>query len=45
MASDFLKKKVGYVVGAVSDKVGAPADELQRDKEVIPYPTYGYRKK
>lgn len=44
MASDFFKKKVSDVVGAVTDKIGALVDKFQRDKEVIPCPTYGYRK-
>jgi phosphatidate phosphatase APP1 len=34
----------GKVFGAVGEKVGEVLDELKRDKEVIPYPTYGYRK-
>jgi phosphatidate phosphatase APP1 len=45
MASDFFKKKVGDVVGVVTDKIGVLVDKVQRDKEVIPYPTYGYRKR
>lgn len=48
MAND-LFKKVGDLVGAAKQKanqiVDAVADELRRDKEVIPYPTYGYQKK
>ena len=41
-------KKVGGLVDAAKEKAGqvidAVADELRRDKEVIPYPTYGYQK-
>ncbi len=48
MAND-LFKKVGDLVGAAKQKAGqiveAVADEFRRDKEVIPYPTYGYQKK
>ncbi|HEY0379855.1 MAG TPA: App1 family protein [Pyrinomonadaceae bacterium] len=48
MANDFLKK-VGGLVDAAKGKatqvIGAVADEFRRDKEVIPYPTYGYQKK
>ena len=34
----------GEVVGAVGDKIGDVVDELRRDKEVIAFPTYGFRK-
>jgi phosphatidate phosphatase APP1 len=54
MPSDLFKKakdvlgKVEDAVGQVADAVGEKAnellDELARDKEVIVYPTYGYRR-
>lgn len=46
-AKDALGKvedAAGQVVGAVGEKAGELLDELKRDKEVIAYPTYGYRK-
>lgn len=48
MANDFLKKMGGLVDAAkekASQVVEAVVDEFRRDKEVIPYPTYGYQKK
>ena len=48
MANDLFKKVGGLVDAAkvkASQIVDAVADEFRRDKEVIPYPTYGYRKK
>jgi phosphatidate phosphatase APP1 len=55
MANDFLKKKLGsivhaaedaasHVAGAVEHGVADVLDKFKRDKEVIVYPTYGYRK-
>jgi hypothetical protein len=44
MPSDFLKKAVADIEGAVHHVGDRIAHALSRDKEVIVYPTYGYRR-
>ena len=41
---DEAKGAAGQVVDAVVETAGAALEELRPDKEVIAYPTYGYRK-
>ncbi|HZB45641.1 MAG TPA: phosphatase domain-containing protein, partial [Pyrinomonadaceae bacterium] len=45
MASDFLKKTAGDFISSMTEKAGDLLDEFKRDKEVVPFPTYGYRQK
>jgi phosphatidate phosphatase APP1 len=43
-AAGKVEDAAGQVAGAVAEKAGEVLDELKSDKEVVVYPTYGYRK-
>jgi phosphatidate phosphatase APP1 len=43
-ALDKVEDAAGQVAGAVGETAGGMLDGLRRDKEVVVYPTYGYRR-